>query len=172
MTSRAPTRPVGLLRSAPIVCGVAFKEPGTEAVRNFDPAAMIRARRTLGLTHDALAAIVNIGRPNLIAYEKGRRRPTPQRLVSLAAALQVDPLMLTTSTPATATLTDLRIRAGLDMTTISARLDLDRATYQAIELGETRMSHEISASLAELLGISTRQLRLALKRGLASGAND
>jgi transcriptional regulator with XRE-family HTH domain len=154
------------------VCGVAFKEPGTEAVRNFDPAAMIGARKARGLTHDALADIVKIGRPNLIAYEKGRRRPTPQRLVSLATALHVDPLALTTSTMATATLNDMRVRVGLDMTTIATRLDIDRATYQAIELGETPMSRQISEALAEILGISTRQLKLALKRGLASDAGD
>jgi transcriptional regulator with XRE-family HTH domain len=63
--------------------------PGNQydVVRNFDGAAMLAARRRRKLSHDALGRLTEVPRSNLIAYEKGRRRPSPRRLVDLARAL-------------------------------------------------------------------------------------
>lgn len=86
----------------------------SERVSNFDPQRLLEARRAKGLSHDSLGALIGAARPNLIAYEKGRRVPSPPRLAALAEALGVDPLELTaTASAAEATFSDLRMRAGV-----------------------------------------------------------
>jgi transcriptional regulator with XRE-family HTH domain len=162
MFAVVPPFPPGLYRVP-----VAPKQRGTEGVRNFVPAALIAARTSKKWTHDAFAEVVGIGRPHLIAYEKGRRRPSPERLLQLATALNVDPLALTSATLQTATLADLRVRLGLSVTTLTGRLGIPRSTYLEIELGSGAMTPAIRTALAEHLKVSARSVGRAYKRGVA-----
>ena len=149
---------------------------GTEAVENFDPDALRHARVKRGWTHDAFVdAFVDaygrgVSRPILIAYEKGRRRPSPERLIQLAAVLDVKPFALTRATAATATLADLRIGVGLSMTTLAPRLNLSRSEYQDLELGVAAMRPDVEAELIRQLDVPVRRLRQAYRRGLAQAA--
>jgi transcriptional regulator with XRE-family HTH domain len=152
---------------------VSQRRRGTEAVQNFDPDALRDARVKRRWTHDAFVdAFVaahgsGVSRPILIAYEKGRRRPSPERLVQLAAVLGVEPLSLTRATPASTTLADLRVSVGMSMSTIAPRLNLSRSEYQDLELGVTPMQPDVEAELVRQLNVPVRRLRQAYRRGAA-----
>jgi transcriptional regulator with XRE-family HTH domain len=156
---------------------VSPRRRGTEAVQNFDPDALRDARVKRRWTHDAFVdAFVaaygsGVSRPILIAYEKGRRRPSPERLIQLATVLDVKPLSLTRATAATATLADLRVSVGMSMSTIAARLNLPRSEYQDLELGVTPMRPDVEAELTRQLEVSARRLRQAYRRGVAQAGD-
>jgi transcriptional regulator with XRE-family HTH domain len=141
-----------------------------EIVRSFDPEALRRLREERGLSHDSLGAMVRVARPNLIGYEKGRERPGIEVLGDLARALGVDPLALTTATSATATLADLRARAGLSKSALAARVGLGRYMWDQIERGKRALQPDVAAKAAEALGVSARTVRAALKRGIEQQA--
>ena len=131
---------------------------------SFDPAALVRLRRARGLTQDALGELVGLSRPALIAYEKGQRTPGPTILHRLAAALDVDVLKLTSATLRSATMTDLRARAGLTKTTLAEALGVRRHTYDRIERGVRQPEPELLPQLASILGVSERIVVGALRR--------
>jgi len=133
-------------------------------VPSFDHAALFRLRRARGLTQDALGELVGLSRPALIAYEKGSRTPGPTILYRLAEALGVDVLELTSATLRTATLTDLRARAGYTKTELASELGVRRHTYDRIERRVREPEPDLVPRLAAVLGVSARTLAGALRR--------
>ncbi len=125
-----------------------------EVVRSFDPEALRRLREARGLSHDSLGAMVRVARPNLIGYEKGRERPGIEVLGDLARALGVDPLALTRVTPATATLADLRARAGLSKSSLAGRVGLGRYMWDQVERGKRTLQPDVASKVAAALGVS------------------
>ncbi|MFP5319494.1 MAG: helix-turn-helix domain-containing protein [Acidimicrobiia bacterium] len=137
-----------------------------EAVASFDPNALRRLRQAKGLSHDGLAERVGIARPNLIAYEKGGKRPSPRTLRALAAALGTDPMKLLSVTARDATLADLRAaKAGLTTTETAAALEMPRHSYDRIEAGRRPLDAQTAGRLAELLGVSPSTVVAAHRRG-------
>jgi transcriptional regulator with XRE-family HTH domain len=125
------------------------------------------------LSHDALAVLVGTPRPNLIAYEKGRRVPGAERLVQLAAAVGLaDPLELTTATAETVTLADLRVRAGLDVVDVARRLGVDRSELKVLESGAGELTSDFAAVLSSLLAVPERQLYEAHRRSRIGGPEE
>lgn len=53
-----------------------------------------RLRREAGLTLADVAATLGVSKPTVWAWEKGKARPLPERLESIAAALGVEPALL------------------------------------------------------------------------------
>ena len=135
-----------------------------EAVANFRPGALLEARRACSMTLDELGDLVGIPRPNLIAYEKGRRTPSPERLVQLAVALRVDPLQLTSVTRSTATLADLRVRVGLSAADVADQLGVPRGDFRAFEAGGADLPADVAGPLCELLKVSVGDLMAARRR--------
>jgi transcriptional regulator with XRE-family HTH domain len=133
-------------------------------VANFRPDALLEARRARGVTLDELGDLVGIPRPNLIAYEKGRRTPSPERLVQLAGALRVDPLQLTSATRGTATLADLRVRVGLSAADVADQLGVPRGEFRAFEAGGRDLPAEVVGPLCELLKVAEAELMAACGR--------
>lgn len=123
------------------------------------------------MTQDVLGALVGLSRPALIAYEKGTRTPGPTILYRLATALGVDVLKLTSVTLRTATMTDLRARAGFTKTELASELDLRRHTYDRIERGVRQLEPELLPRLCAVLGVSERTVAGALRRA-QSAAED
>jgi transcriptional regulator with XRE-family HTH domain len=148
---------------------MAKRQRTNEAVRSFDPASLRRLRRRHGLSHDALGARVGINRPALIAYEKGSKRVGLHSLHLLAAALGVDPLELTTATRDTATLADLRARAGVSKTDLADRLGLDRTTWERVERGERGLRPDVAEAVAEVLAVEPGEVLAARERGITHG---
>lgn len=53
------------------------------------PVRIARLRKEQGLTLDALAALLNVSKPTVWAWEQGKARPTPERITALAERLGV-----------------------------------------------------------------------------------
>ena len=53
------------------------------------PVRIARLRKEQGLTLEALAALVNVSKPTVWAWEQGKARPTPERIGALAERLGV-----------------------------------------------------------------------------------
>lgn len=141
-------------------------EVAIEAVTSFDASALRRLRQAKRLSHDGLADRVGIARPNLIAYEQGKKRPSPKTLRSLAAALGADPLQLLSVTARTATLADLRAaKGGLTTTETAAAVGLPRHSYDRMEAGRRPLDAETAGRLAELLGVAPSTVVAAHRRG-------
>jgi transcriptional regulator with XRE-family HTH domain len=141
-------------------------EVAIEAVTSFDASALRRLRQAKRLSHDGLADRVGIARPNLIAYEQGKKRPSPKTLQSLAAALGADPLQLLSVTARTATLADLRAaKGGLTTTETAAAVGLPRHSYDRMEAGRRPLDAETAGRLAELLGVAPSAVVAAHRRG-------
>lgn len=139
-----------------------------EAVRAFSGRALEGLRHKRGLSLDALAGLVAISRPNLIAYEKARRQPSPATVIALADALHVDPVRLSAVPASTWTLADVRAFAGYTKTEVAAELGVARATYDAMEAGRRRLRADLFEPLAGLLGRSPATVRSAYRRSLAA----
>lgn len=135
-----------------------------ESVRAFSGAALARLRQDRGLSHDALAELVGILRPNLIAYEKGRRLPSPATLSTIAAALGVAPADLALVPRSDWTLADLRAFAGLSKTEVAEALGVARSTYDAYETGRRQLLEAYIPPLARMLGSDESEIRTALLR--------
>ncbi len=123
-----------------------------EGIRSFSGTALRRARVERGLSHDALARLTGRTRGHLIHWEQGRYRPSPALLVILAQALDLDPLELLDVTEDTATLPDLRGRAGLATVDVAEHLGVHPTTYRRLERGHAPLADDTAATLAALFG--------------------
>jgi transcriptional regulator with XRE-family HTH domain len=135
-----------------------------EGVRSFSGQALRQARIDRGLSHDALGLLTGQLRPNLIAWEQGRHQPTPRLLVVLARALGLDPLALLDVTGDTATLADLRARAGLSIVEVAGVLEVHPTTYWRIERGQGPLSETVAAGVAAVLGVPVELVVAAYSR--------
>lgn len=150
----------------PASAGAKEEVVAIEAVASFDPEALRRLRRARRLSHDALAERVSIARPNLIAYEQGKKRPSPRTLRALATGLGADPIQLLAVTARTATLADLRAaKAGLTTTETAAALGVPRHSYDRMEAGKRPLDAATAVRLAELLGMTPAAVVAAHRRG-------
>ena len=153
-------------RTVPASASTRGEVVAIEAVASFDPSALRRLRQAKRLSHDGLADRVGIARPNLIAYEQGKKRPSPKTLRALAAALGADPLQLLSVTARTATLADLRAaKGGLTTTETAAAVGLPRHSYDRMEAGRRPLDAETAQRLAELLGVAPSTVVAAHRRG-------
>ena len=139
-------------------------------MRGFDPGALVRLRRALGLSHDALGERIDRPRPNIIKWEQGETTPSPEKLVVLARALGVDPWRLTTTRPASAELADLRDWAGLTRRDLAAATGLTREMYSRLERGQLPLTDELAEALATALGRDAAEIRRAHRRAVRRAA--
>ena len=128
---------------------------------------MARVRAEQGLTFDRLAERLGRRRPNVIVYEKGTVAPTPAVLVELAAALGVEPAELTTVSPETAELADLRVWAGKTIAEAAAKARMARSTWEKTERGQRPLGHERAIQMAQALGVDEATVRAAYERASA-----
>ncbi|MBW3615611.1 MAG: helix-turn-helix domain-containing protein [Actinobacteria bacterium] len=133
-------------------------------VRNFNPPAMAQLRARAGLGMKELADCLGQLPPNVVAWEKGRVAPTPRHLVHIAAVLEVEPWRLTTATPETAELADLRAWAGLTTAEAAASAGVSRRTWSNVERGLWPLGPERARDFAEVLGVSSEAVQAAYQR--------
>ena len=134
-----------------------------EGIKSFSGAAFRQARIDRGLSHDALARLIGRSRREIIHWEQDRH-PTPAMLVALAEALGVDPLELLDVTEDTATLPDLRGRAGLGTVDVADHLGVHPTTYRRLERGLAPLSQDTAATLAALFGTTPDRIVEAYAR--------
>lgn len=138
-----------------------------EAVRSFSGETLARSRQMRGLSHDQLGEVVGIKRPNLIAYEKGDRRPSPPTAVALADALSLPLEQLSSVDPSCWTLEDLRGFSGRTRKEVAEALGVRPDTYARMERGARRLHPEHVPAVAKVLGRTERAVRDAYHRTTA-----
>ena len=132
-------------------------------VKSFSGVAFRQARIDRGLSHDALARLIGRSRREIIHWEQGRH-PTPALLVALAEALGVDPLELLDVTEDTATLPDLRGRAGLATVEVADHLGVHPTTYRRLERGLAPLAEDTAGTLAALFDTTAVRITEAYAR--------
>lgn len=145
---------------------MAPRRRSSEPAPGFCPAALRRARAACGLSLDGLGQRTQLSRAALVAYEQGRARPGIDVLQALAQALAIDPLDLLGDDLATATLAQLRARAGLTKTAMATRMGLARCMWAHVEAGRRTLQPAQGARAAALLQIDQTALHAAHRRGL------
>jgi transcriptional regulator with XRE-family HTH domain len=131
-------------------------------VTDFDPAALVRARDAAGLTQRQLAAAIGSYDSHISALESGKRRPSALTLKSLASALGLDPLQLTTAQSLRrATLADLRRRSGHSQTSFSELIGIPRTTWGKVERGQQPLTEETAVRIARLLDLAVETVQRA-----------
>lgn len=87
--------PASALDTLELYARVISRAPPGEAADTL-PVRIARLRKEQGLTLDALAALVNVSKPTVWAWEQGKSRPTPERIAALAKLLGVEEAELLT----------------------------------------------------------------------------
>lgn len=136
-----------------------------QSVRNYDPAALRRAREVAGLSQEAVAKRAGLARSNYVVYETGRLSPAGSTLAALAAAVEVEPRALTTIAADEVTLRDLREYAGLSQQGMAERLGYKNArSYGDIESGQRALTPDLAARLAKALATNQGDIWAAWER--------
>lgn len=131
-------------------------------------AALRQARLAAGLSQAEVAKRARVSRTNYVSFETGKRTPGVSFLRRFAAAVGVETRDLVTLDPATATLRDLRTRAGKTQAAAAAELGYRSASsYANIETGLTTPSSDQIATLARFFDASLSELALVAARSTA-----
>lgn len=128
-------------------------------MRGFDRRALAAARERRGWTLGRLAREANVGGSTVSHWEKGIRTPEADNLARVAAALGVPISDLIVPRDGHPTLSDLRVVAGLTQPQLGAVTGLSTTSLSALERGETRLSEEKAARLAEALNTTVGVIR-------------
>jgi len=131
------------------------------AVPDFDPERLRRERTRAGLTQRGLEDKAGLPHGVVAMYENGFRGPGIARLLTLAAALDVDPEDLTFAHGAE-TLARLRVRTGLTQAEAAAAAGMVRTTYSALERGEhATIAPDVVSRIAAVFGVTVEEVRSA-----------
>jgi transcriptional regulator with XRE-family HTH domain len=118
-------------------------------------------RRARGIRQDHLAMEAPVSAGYLCHVEAGRRFPLPEVTRQLAAALDVDPKVLTGEIPPIET---LRTIEGLSVHDLAQRCGLTIARLQRIEQGTDIPDPDLAAVLAARLGCPVEAITPQLGR--------
>jgi transcriptional regulator with XRE-family HTH domain len=131
----------------------------------FDRARLRRARRAAGLTQLELGARLGVSKTTVHLWEQGGRVPRASRVAAIAAALGVDPeeLMTISDRSDTATLADVRQRAGYSQAALAARLGVPPSSLSDMERGRYRPGPH-AAAWRTTLGLSAAEFERLWER--------
>jgi transcriptional regulator with XRE-family HTH domain len=137
------------------------------AVARVDGDRLARAREAAGLSQAALAQMIGASSKQRVwQWERGAEQPRPKYVPELAKALNVDPLELLDGDPDQATISALRIAAGLTRDDVWQQAAIAKMTYNRIDrgVGKRAPAPSIVHSLAEVLDVSDDTLLAAIER--------
>lgn len=97
-------------------------------------------------------------------WERGVMTPRPRLIPKLAAAIGMDALEFLAVDPASPTLEDMRLAAGLTMQEVADQLEISLWRYRGIETGSTRREPpaELIGELARILAVPDVAVRMAV----------
>jgi transcriptional regulator with XRE-family HTH domain len=98
-------------------------------------ARLRQLRKSRGLTHEELAALLGCARSTVATWERTGGLPLPQRLSRLAEILGVQPAELLDDPFETPSLKALRTAAGYRQSDIASMLNVAVGTYSNVERG-------------------------------------
>ncbi|EFV14736.1 helix-turn-helix transcriptional regulator [Segniliparus rugosus] len=134
------------------------------AIRGLDLAPLVKARAKHKMSRSELSRLTGLSTSTIQKWESGEVSPNIETVTKAAAALRV-PLRRLIKVPVRQrTLADWRHLAGLSQTKTARALGLTTPAYAALERGETKLTPEKAARLAQLLGATPDQLSEAWAR--------
>jgi transcriptional regulator with XRE-family HTH domain len=130
----------------------------------FSGAKLASARLAAGLTQERLAAVLHTSQRRISDWERGMITPRPELMPKVAAAVGMDALEFVASDPATPSLEDMRLAAGLSMDAVADRIGISRTRYRAMEVGARRRdpAPEVTQALAKAFAVPDVTVRQAI----------
>lgn len=130
-----------------------MRVPTRSTATAFDATALRAAREARGVSRAVLADMVGVDVETVRLWETGQGAPAPGRLQRVAGAVGLAVEDLHDSAAGSATLADLRRRAGLTQTALGQRLGVSAAVVSHWEQGKRSVPSELAADYATLLGV-------------------
>ena len=130
----------------------------------FSGSRLAAGRVAAGLTQERLAQAVHTEQTRVSEWERGVLTPRPELMPKLAAAIGMDALEFLCADPATPSLEDMRLAAGLTMDEVAARLGISRRRYRGVEIGATRRdpAGELVEKLARVFAVPATTVHQAI----------
>ena len=104
----------------------------------FSGSRLAAARLAAGLTQQRLAQLVDTEQSRVSEWERGVMTPRPNLMPRIAAAIGMDALEFLAADPASPTLEDMRLAAGLTMQLVAEQIGITQLRYRNMEIGATR----------------------------------
>jgi transcriptional regulator with XRE-family HTH domain len=130
----------------------------------FSGARLAAGRLAAGLTQERLAQLIQSEQTRVSEWERGVMTPRPGLMPKLAAAIGLDALEFLAADPASPTLEDMRLAAGLTMQAVADQLGISLRRYRGVEIGSTRRdpSDPLVEHLARIFAVPTVTVRRAI----------
>lgn len=130
----------------------------------FSGSRLAAGRLAAGLTQERLAQLVRTEQTRVSDWERGLMTPRPDLMPKLAAAIGMDALEFLAVDPASPSLEDMRLAAGLTMDAVAEQLGISRRRYRGIEIGATRRdpTDELIERLARIFAVPSVTVRRAI----------
>lgn len=134
----------------------------------FSPVALRRNMQRTGYTAEEVADEIGLSRQSVSAWLVGRTTPSPKSLSRLAQLLGVTPADLTPGIPPdSASLQDMRTRAGLSQSAVAQKLGLLQSLLSDIERGRREFDADTAGKLAALYELPEDEIADAWEVGVA-----
>jgi transcriptional regulator with XRE-family HTH domain len=130
----------------------------------FSGSRLVAARVAAGLTQERLAEILGTEQTRVSEWERGATTPRPALIPELAAAVGLDALAFLGADPASPSLEDMRMAAGLSRKSLADEIGMSLARYRRLEIGATRRdpSEGAVAHIARVLAVPVVTVRRAI----------
>lgn len=131
----------------------------------FSGSRLAAGRLAAGLTQERLAQLLHTEQSRVSEWERGVLIPRPELMPNLAAAIGLDALEFLAADPASASLEDMRLAAGLTMDAMAEQLGISRRRYRGIEIGATRRdpADDLIGQLAHIFAVPAATVRQAIE---------
>ena len=120
------------------------------------------ARADAGLSAVQLAGKLAVARQNVSVWESGKASPHPASVRRMAKIFN-RPITFFYEVEGPLSLKDLRILAGLTQEAVAERLGITRSAFSGYEIGIDPLPHRHVSTLAELYGVTARDIEQAHK---------
>ena len=130
----------------------------------FSGSRLATVRVAAGLTQERLAQILGTEQTRVSEWERGATTPRPALIPELAAAVGLDALEFLAADPASPSLEDLRLAAGLSRQALAEEIGVSLPRYRRLEIGATRRdpSEALVGPLARVLAVPAVTVRQAI----------
>jgi transcriptional regulator with XRE-family HTH domain len=131
----------------------------------FSGSRLAAARHAAGLTQERLAQVMHTEQTRVSEWERGVLTPRPELMPKLAAAIGLDALEFLSADPASPSLEDMRLAAGLTMDEVAEKLGISRRRYRGVEIGATRRdpADDVVENLARVFAVPATTVRQAIE---------
>jgi transcriptional regulator with XRE-family HTH domain len=130
----------------------------------FSGSRLAAGRIAAGLTQERLAQLLQTEQTRISEWERGVMTPRPNLMPKLAAAIGQDALKFLAADPASPSMEDMRLAAGLTMREVADALGVSLRRYRGIEIGATRRDppEQVIDELARIFAVPAVTVRRAV----------